>query len=237
MSGDGPSPTRGRRAGVVWILVGALLIAGLVVAMTVGRQVPSETANQTPAKLSATDLDPIDAMQAFAQCMRDEGIANFPDPVGGGINLKGSGLDPNAPEFRAAHEACVSLLPQPPGRARVEGGPGPGEREGGGMRSGANSAWRKIVPGGDCACADGSEFAFWDRKADPAKVVLYLEGGGICFDATTCAFTGTGGENDFYDYNLSTEIPGFGSGIFEFDRADNPFGAYTFIYVPLCTGD
>lgn len=32
---------------------------------------------------------------------------------------------------------------------------------------------KKVVPGGDCACADGSEFAFWERRADPARVVLY----------------------------------------------------------------
>ena len=76
-----------------------------------------------------------------------------------------------------------------------------------------------------------------NAAADPTKVVFYLDGGGSCFDATTCAFTGTGGENDFYDFNLSTESRGLGGGIFDFDRADNPFADYSFIYVPLCTGD
>jgi hypothetical protein len=27
------------------------------------------------------------------------------------------------------------------------------------------------------------------RQADPAKVLLFLEGGGACFNAVTCAFT------------------------------------------------
>src|SRR5262249_22384185 len=27
--------------------------------------------------------------------------------------------------------------------------------------------WKKVVPGGECECADGSEFAFWERRADP----------------------------------------------------------------------
>ena len=60
----------------------------------------------------------------------------------------------------------------------------------------ADSKWTKVVPGGDCECADGSEFAFWERRADPTKVVLFLDGGGACYDAATCAFTGlgTGGE-------------------------------------------
>jgi hypothetical protein len=103
-----------------------------------------------------------------------------------------------------------------------------------------SATWEKIVPGGDCQCADGSEFAFWERRADPAKVVFYLDGGGVCYDATTCAFTSTGGdgENDFYNWNLSGENPAFpGGGILDFDRADNPFADYSFIYVGSCTGD
>jgi Pectinacetylesterase len=106
------------------------------------------------------------------------------------------------------------------------------------------SDWKKIVPGGDCACADGSDFAFWERRAKrtkrarPTKVVLYLDGGGVCFDATSCAFSGTGGENDFYNWNLSGENPAFpGDGILDLDRADNPFRDYSFIYVGSCTGD
>jgi hypothetical protein len=87
-------------------------------------------------------------------------------------------------------------------------------------------------------CADRSEFAFWDRRADPTKVVLYLEGGGACYDATTCAFTGTAGENaSGFNWNVSGENPGLGTGILDFDRADNPFAEYAFVYVPLCTGD
>jgi acyl-homoserine-lactone acylase len=27
--------------------------------------------------------------------------------------------------------------------------------------------WKKVVPGGDCECANGSKFAFWERRADP----------------------------------------------------------------------
>jgi hypothetical protein len=100
------------------------------------------------------------------------------------------------------------------------------------------AAWERVVPGGDCMCADGSEFAFWERRADPTKVVFYLEGGGVCTDATTCAFTGTAGENESYNWSVEGENPEFpGAGILDFDRADNPFADYSFIYVPSCTGD
>ena len=89
-------------------------------------------------------------------------------------------------------------------------------------------------PGGDCVCADGSEFAFWVREADLTKVVFYLEGGGACFDATTCALTGEGG---LYDWTIANEMPGLGGGIFDFDREDNPFADYSFVWVSSCTGD
>jgi Pectinacetylesterase len=107
-----------------------------------------------------------------------------------------------------------------------------------GSMSGGASEWEKVVPGGDCECADGSEFAFWERRADPTKVVLFLDGGGACFDAETCAFTGgpAGGEEN-YDWSVHGDDPSSDGGIFDFARGDNPFGDYSFILVPSCTGD
>ena len=68
----------------------------------------------------------------------------------------------------------------------------------------ADQKWKKVVPGGDCECADGSEFAFWERRADPTKVVFFLDGGGICYDAKTCAFTGLNRPGGPAAYDWST---------------------------------
>jgi hypothetical protein len=94
--------------------------------------------------------------------------------------------------------------------------------------------WKKVVPGGECECADGSEFAFWERRADPTKVVFFLDGGGICFDAKSCAFTGLNhpGVPAAYDWSIWGEDPAQEDGIFNFARTDNPFREYSFIYVP-----
>ncbi|GAA4726265.1 vtpJ-therm [Phytohabitans rumicis] len=101
--------------------------------------------------------------------------------------------------------------------------------------------WEKVVPGGDCRCADGSAFSYWERRADPTRVVLFLNGGGVCFDARMCAFTSTDspGENDFYNWNQqSAQSPDDQqSGFFALTRADNPFTGYSVIYVSSCTGD
>jgi hypothetical protein len=99
--------------------------------------------------------------------------------------------------------------------------------------------WAQVTPGGDCRCADGSTFNFWQRRADPARVVLFLNGGGVCWDAKMCAFTSTDseGENDSYGWNLSSVDPENRSGMFDTTRSENPFADYSFLYVSSCTGD
>jgi hypothetical protein len=197
---------------------------------------PAESAPADSATVGSGPVTDEPDLQAFSQCMRDNGIADFPDPGPNGLRIDGLAIDPASAQFKAAEKACQDLMP--PSDAAASGGSGGAGGSGGSGGSGAGeSDWEQIVPGGDCQCADGSEFSFWERRADPTRVVLFLDGGGSCYDATTCAFTGDGGENDYYDYNLSTESPGLGGGIFDFARADNPFADYSFIYVPLCTGD
>jgi hypothetical protein len=50
---------------------------------------------------------------AFSKCMREHGVTDFPDPGGGGggINLAGTGINPNSPAFRSAQAACFKLIP------------------------------------------------------------------------------------------------------------------------------
>jgi hypothetical protein len=102
--------------------------------------------------------------------------------------------------------------------------------------AGPQGGWEQIVPGGDCQCADGAEFSFFARKADPTKVVLFFEGGGACWDATTCVFTR--GQSTTYDWDIGPdETPEQQGGIFDVDNASNPFADWSMIFVPYCTGD
>jgi hypothetical protein len=52
----------------------------------------------------------------FAECMRDNGVSEFPDPdASGGLTidgvLNGSSLDPSTPAWKAAIGACKDLQP------------------------------------------------------------------------------------------------------------------------------
>ncbi len=188
--------------------------------------------------------DPLqEAAFEYAQCVRDNGIADYPDPQideDGGVMIA-SPLDVTTAgneEVAAAQAACQHILEEAGPPSAAPDGSTPGGATPSGSGPAGESEWEKIVPGGDCMCADGSEFAFWERQADPTKVVVYLDGGGACTDATTCALTGIGGESDFYNWSLVREDPAFpGGGILDFSRDDNPFADYSFIYVASCTGD
>jgi hypothetical protein len=55
-----------------------------------------------------------DPAVAYAECMRENGVPEFPDPVDGQLQLRatpGGGLDPDSPAFKRAQEACQDLAP------------------------------------------------------------------------------------------------------------------------------
>ena len=100
----------------------------------------------------------------------------------------------------------------------------------------AAGVWETVTAPADCMCSDGSGFSWFVRRdGDPTKVVFFLEGGGACFSADTCApdsdtFKRTVG----YDGGFPDGEP---SGIFDFSNPMNPFADYSFVFVPYCTGD
>jgi len=60
---------------------------------------------------AASAADPQQAALAFARCMRDNGVPDFPDPDADG-RFRGLGHEQqDDPKFRAAQEACRDLAP------------------------------------------------------------------------------------------------------------------------------
>jgi hypothetical protein len=80
------------------------------------------------------------ALLKFSQCMRANGIPDFPDPSGGGLSLqRGGDLDPSNPTFKNAQKVCGKKAgvtgplgggPPQPGMIRIvrAGAPPPGGR-------------------------------------------------------------------------------------------------------------
>lgn len=83
-------------------------------------------------------------------------------------------------------------------------------------------------------CADGGAYSYWIHRGASDKVVFFLEGGGACIDAITCAF-----DSRTYRSKIDAEDDpnGMSSGIFDFSNARNPLADYSFVFAPYCTGD
>lgn len=218
---DPARPSVGMRRAIQLAALGMLSVAipastGLAATTTP----PSAPANNVAGDVAAIEA----AANDFAQCVRDHGIANFPDPV-----VEGDGsfffedmadLGVSDEDLQAAQEPCTVILDAvlPPAPASAE------------PFQPVAAGWEQIVPGGDCACADGSEFSFWARAASTDKVVLFLDGGGVCFSAESCA------PDSSNEYQTEVDEPN-GEGVFAFGEARNPFADYSMVFVPYCTGD
>jgi hypothetical protein len=97
--------------------------------------------------------------------------------------------------------------------------------------------WEQVSPGGDCQCADGSEYHFFVRRADPDKVLLFLRAGGACWSAETCAQDGRDGTEEIITPAIGGDGPTEWDGILDLDDERNPFADHSIVFVPYCTGD
>lgn len=108
-----------RRLRPAGAMAGAMAVVLTAVALAAGacsstnepkKTVASVGTGSTSASSQAATgkADPL----AYAKCMRENGLPKFPDPKsGGGIAFKpGDGLDPAAPQFKAADSHCRPLV-------------------------------------------------------------------------------------------------------------------------------
>jgi hypothetical protein len=107
---------------------------------------------------------------------------------------------------------------------------GCGGAEGAGFGLGG---WAKILAGGKTRCARGGAYAFWLRKGDPDRLLLFFQGGGGCFDERTCRV----GSTWFDDRVDAGDDPELNGGILALADARNPFREWSAVYIPSCTGD
>lgn len=88
------------------------------------------------------------------------------------------------------------------------------------------------VDGGEgTSCADGSPYRFFSREGQGDALLIYFEGGGACWDGSTCnPRAGT------YKKAPDDLLRLYGGGIFA-SRPENPFQDYDIVLVSYCTGD
>jgi Pectinacetylesterase len=110
------------------------------------------------------------------------------------------------------------------------GGAAGGERTAAAVTPGV---WTKVFPGGNTRCARGGRYAFWLRRGDPKKLLVFFQGGGGCFDRRSCAVGST-----WFDERVDdVDSPQWQGGVLDVERAANPFRGWSVVYIPSCTGD
>lgn len=90
-----------------------------------------------------------------------------------------------------------------------------------------------------------SEFSFWSKKGKSENLAVFFEGGGACWDATTCSFPiadplppGIPAQLQFFVPAIDPKsTPADYSGLFDADHPDNPIRDWSIVYIPYCTGD
>lgn len=73
---------------------------------------PSTTTAAGDSTSTSTAATPLAQAQAYSQCMRGNGVPNFPDPVptpGGDYGYRTNGIDGKSGAFQAALQACKGL--------------------------------------------------------------------------------------------------------------------------------
>ena len=85
------------------------------------------------------------------------------------------------------------------------------------------------VPFADAKCRDGSSTGIYvSGNSASDKLMIFLEGGGACMNAATCAANPA--TFDPKGWNGRT-------GVFDRTRTENPVKDWSMVYVPYCTGD
>jgi hypothetical protein len=90
-------------------------------------------------------------------------------------------------------------------------------------------------------CADGSATGFGiNPSALSDRVLIYLAGGGACWNYLTCYSFGTASNLDGYGAaDFAVDVAALDTAGQFFDRNDsaNPFRDYSYVAIPYCTGD
>jgi hypothetical protein len=97
----------------------------------------------------------------------------------------------------------------------------------------AKGLWTRVEGGPGTGCAADSSFAFFVREGNPRRVMLYLNGGGACWNGGNCDLKG----RPTYTTQFDGQDLSRADGILAPANPANPVGDYSMVFVPYCTGD
>lgn len=100
--------------------------------------------------------------------------------------------------------------------------------------------WHYLEPSGT-SCANGTPVGFgFNPGSDTDRLVVFLNGGGACWDAPSCNLLHTAAnlDQDYDARRLGLELaPIVEAGLFDRESEQSPWAGAHFAFIPYCTGD
>ncbi len=96
------------------------------------------------------------------------------------------------------------------------------------------------IPVAGAVCSDGSPtgIAVETPAAPSGDLLVFLMGGGACWDTLTCFTLGIATPGPFGQPQMQQQVPALVPGsIFDRSVASSPYKDFTYVFVPYCTGD
>ncbi len=93
------------------------------------------------------------------------------------------------------------------------------------------------LEGGEIVAAD-TQYSFFVQPGSSRRLLIFLDGGGACWDANTCLGTPLLNASTYQqEVDETPEELAEADGVFDADNPDNPYADYTKVAVPYCSGD
>ncbi len=100
----------------------------------------------------------------------------------------------------------------------------------------AKNTWT-FVPFSDALCNDGTSTGIGVYKTDSPNLIIYLQGGGACWDYSTCFTLHTATHGPYQDAQFQTTRVMFEDSALATTAAKSPYATWNKVFVPYCTGD
>jgi len=89
----------------------------------------------------------------------------------------------------------------------------------------------------DSACDDGTPTGIGVNLTNSPNVLVFFNGGGACWDASTCLVLNTATHGPFGSTQFASVSGALSGGIFDRNLSGNPFATWSYVFIPYCTGD
>jgi hypothetical protein len=84
-------------------------------------------------------------------------------------------------------------------------------------------------------CQDNSEYSFFVKRGTENKLLMYYQGGGVCWSGATCCLNTC--DQDVNVAGSDNPNIGFGTGFADINNPNNPFRDWNIVFVSYCSCD